>query len=1034
MKRFLIILLTILLAAAMLVIPASASGESVSVTSSSGKPGETVYVTVSLHGFKNVDSIAASYTGLKVDEDSSDWLPKCIMEEIGSNRAVCAFDGAQNLDGPVLSLAFTIPAEGFSLSYPIQIVCQVQTDSEILSYQETAVITVTNPASSITVNPTQVSLDLSSTKTATVVPSVSPTNHTDTLTWTSTNPTVATVSNGVITAVGTGEATITVAANANVSAACQVTVTCSHASKTEHAAKPASCTAAGNNRYFTCDTCSVVLKADGTTETSVQAETLAQLPHSFATTWSANEAQHYYLCTACNTATDKAAHHTFEWKITKQPTASENGERAYACTTCQYVQKTETLSHLHTATHYPAKAATCVATGNVEYWMCSHKDCSGKYYGDKDCTSVLDSITIPVDSSNHVHTVVKDAKDPTCYQAGSTGYTWCNDCEKTVKEAQTINPTGNHVAASEWKTDANNHWHECTTSGCTTKLNEAGHSFQYVVTVDPTEDTTGLRHKECSVCKYSLSDEIIPVLPHQHIGIQHHTPKTPNCKETGNVEYWTCASPKCSGEFYGDADCTVILDKVALDKDPDVHAGGTEIRDSAKENCFTDGYTGDTYCKGCGAMIEKGAVIKATGDHVGDGVWKSDANNHWQICATTGCGAKVNLKAHEYKWFVDKPATEDETGLKHEVCECGLKRNENTEIPKLDHVHIGIKRKAAVAATCTKEGTVEYWTCSSSKCAGKYYGDSKCQLELETIVAPINPDNHVNTEVKDKVEATCAEKGYSGDTWCKDCKKMIKQGSEVAATGKHTPKTGYLKDEKYHWQECKVCNAVITNSKAQHTFTWIVDSKPTEATTGVKHEECTVCKQVRNEKSTIDKLTHNPQLVYAVEATCTENGTKEHFYCGNCGRFFASDDGKLGEQIAKEDTVLEATGHNYSEEWMSDDDNHWHECKCGEAEGKEAHKTELVGAVEATETEEGYTGDTVCTVCEKVLEAGEVIPVLEAEPTEAPTEIPTDVPTTAPGNEEEVQNSVSGLLWIIPLALVILAVILFLIFKKRNNK
>ena len=39
--------------------------------------------------------------------------------------------------------------------------------------------------------------------------------------------------------------------------------------------------------------------------------------------------------------------------------------------------------------------------------------------------------------------------------------------------------------------------------------------------------------------------------------------------------------------------------------------------------------------------------------------------------------------------------------------------------------------------------------------------------------------------------------------------------------------------------------------------------------------------------------------------------------------------------------------------------------------------TEVVNAKEATCTQEGYTGDTICSVCKTVLEEGEVIPKTE---------------------------------------------------------
>ena len=41
-----------------------------------------------------------------------------------------------------------------------------------------------------------------------------------------------------------------------------------------------------------------------------------------------------------------------------------------------------------------------------------------------------------------------------------------------------------------------------------------------------------------------------------------------------------------------------------------------------------------------------------------------------------------------------------------------------------------------------------------------------------------------------------------------------------------------------------------------------------------------------------------------------------------------------------------------------------------------SHDTELVGAKDATCTEDGYTGDEVCKVCQTVVKQGEVIPAL----------------------------------------------------------
>ena len=61
--------------------------------------------------------------------------------------------------------------------------------------------------------------------------------------------------------------------------------------------------------------------------------------------------------------------------------------------------------------------------------------------------------------------------------------------------------------------------------------------------------------------------------------------------------------------------------------------------------------------------------------------WKYDGDNHWHECS---CGDKTDTAAHDFKWVIDKAATKEAAGIKHEECTvCGAKRSENTAIDKL---------------------------------------------------------------------------------------------------------------------------------------------------------------------------------------------------------------------------------------------------------------------------------------------------------------------------------------------------------------
>lgn len=78
------------------------------------------------------------------------------------------------------------------------------------------------------------------------------------------------------------------------------------------------------------------------------------------------------------------------------------------------------------------------------------------------------------------------------------------------------------------------------------------------------------------------------------------------------------------------------------------------------------------------------APIPATGSnhtHSYGTEWKYDGTNHWHECE---CGDKADTAAHSFQWVIDKAATKEATGIKHEECTvCGAKHSENTVIDKL---------------------------------------------------------------------------------------------------------------------------------------------------------------------------------------------------------------------------------------------------------------------------------------------------------------------------------------------------------------
>ena len=104
-----------------------------------------------------------------------------------------------------------------------------------------------------------------------------------------------------------------------------------------------------------------------------------------------------------------------------------------------------------------------------------------------------------------------------------------------------------------------------------------------------------------------------------------------------------------------------------------VDTAATETADGAKHK----------ECTVCKKVLET-APIPATGSthtHSYGTEWKYDGTNHWHACE---CGDKADTAAHSFQWVIDKAATKEATGIKHEECTvCGAKRSENTVIDKL---------------------------------------------------------------------------------------------------------------------------------------------------------------------------------------------------------------------------------------------------------------------------------------------------------------------------------------------------------------
>ena len=86
----------------------------------------------------------------------------------------------------------------------------------------------------------------------------------------------------------------------------------------------------------------------------------------------------------------------------------------------------------------------------------------------------------------------------------------------------------------------------------------------------------------------------------------------------------------------------------------------------------------------------------------------------------------------------------------------------------------------------------------------------------EALVYTVTLDNivedckHENTEIRNQKDATCTEDGYTGDTYCADCGKLLQTGTSIPATG-HAWDAGVVTKQPTATEEgirtytCQVC-------------------------------------------------------------------------------------------------------------------------------------------------------------------------------------------------------------------------------------
>ena len=228
--------------------------------------------------------------------------------------------------------------------------------------------------------------------------------------------------------------------------------------------------------------------------------------------------------------------------------------------------------------------------------------------------------------------------------------------------------------------------------------------------------------------------------------------------------------------------------------------------------------------------------------------------------------------------------------------DCGEKLATGTAIEKKPHT-------VGTPATCVSKAV-----CSV---CGESFGE-------------VDATNHVHTTVKNRKEATCTQTGYTGDTYCTDCNKLLGTGKEQAALG-HDYKATVTKqptttEEGVRTYTCTRCNSSYTESiaklpeeKHNHSYTGSITKEATCTEAGVRTYTCS-CGDSYTES--IPATGHSYVSKVTKAATTTEEGIMT-YTCSKCGHSYTQPIAK----IKSDDSSKNNGNGNQNQKPQPDTDN-----------------------------------------------------------------------------------------------------------------
>ena len=187
--------------------------------------------------------------------------------------------------------------------------------------------------------------------------------------------------------------------------------------------------------------------------------------------------------------------------------------------------------------------------------------------------------------------------------------------------------------------------------------------------------------------------------------------------------------------------------------------------------------------------------------------------------------------------------------------------------------------------TCKQTGMQAHYKCSV---CNKYFDESKTEKTVEELTIPVNPNAHELGDLVAEVPATCKDTGVKAHKDCNRCNRHYDEsGNEITDLTIPT-------NDNHDW------NAWTSNGDGTHTRTCKRDSGHKEngtcsggTATCTTKAVCDVC------RTTYGELVPHTYGTWIEEIPATKEnfGTKGHYECSVCGKYFDKDGNEITELI-----------------------------------------------------------------------------------------------------------------------------------------